>query len=105
MSEAAPLERAIAALRGGRPVGFGTLTILALETATPSLLDMLDPGSESNLLLSGARGAALGLGNLLEAADADAPVLVERTPWLDCQKRALRAATHTSPAQDLTSSV
>ena len=83
MTEYAPLERAIAALRGGRAVGVGAIAVLAVETATGPMLDLLDPEQRACLLLTGPRGAALGLGNKLEAADSDAPVLVARTSWLD----------------------
>ena len=76
---------AIAALRAGRPVTVGSLTVVPVETATDSLLAELDPDSRSPLLLSGARAAALGLGNQREAATL-APVLVERSDWLTVAK-------------------
>ena len=74
----------------------GEIDILALETATDSILSLLDPGNRARLLLSGPRGAALGLGNQLEAAAADAPVLVARPEWLD-QSAAMELA---DPAHD-----
>jgi GTP cyclohydrolase II len=86
LSGSPPLRRAIAALRGGRPVtvtGEKGLTILAVETATPELLDLLDPDGEARLLISGERAAALSLANLRDAADPAAPVLIERSDWLD----------------------
>ena len=83
MSETTPLERAIAALRAGRPVRLGGLDLLALETSTASILALLDADRGAQLLISGARGAALGLGNQLEAASDDAPVLIARPHWLD----------------------
>ena len=88
MSEAPPLRRAIAALRGGRPVtieGAEPIAILPVETATPELLDLLDPERKARLLISGARGAALSLANLREAADPAAPVLIERSDWLNAE--------------------
>ena len=77
------LERAIAALRAGRPVRLGTYGLLAVETATDSMLDLFDPDGSACLLISGARGAALNLCNQLEAADGDAPVMIARPDWLD----------------------
>ena len=93
----APLERAIAALRAGRPVGLGTTTLLAVETATLALLDLLDPDHQARLLLSGHRAAALGLGNARDAADPGRPVVLARCPWLG-QDEALALA---DPGQDL----
>ncbi|GLR46783.1 GTP cyclohydrolase II [Sphingomonas astaxanthinifaciens] len=83
MSKAAA---AIAALRAGRPVTVGSLTVVPVETATDALLAELDPDSRSPLLLSGARAAAIGLGNQREAASTLAPVLVERSDWLTTGK-------------------
>jgi len=56
--------------------------LLAVETTTPALLALLDPIRRARLLLSGARAAALGLGNFRDAADPASPVLVERGAWL-----------------------
>ena len=61
MSHGAAVERAIAALRTGRPVRIEAsdpLTILSIETATPELLELLDPEAKAPLLLSGLRAAA-----------------------------------------------
>ena len=77
------LERAIAALRAGRVVRLGALTLLALETGTEAMLDLTDPGHRAQLLISGARAAALGLGNRREAGDGEAPVRIARCAWLD----------------------
>ena len=55
----------------------------AVETATPELLDLLDPGAKAPLLISGERAAALSLANERDAADPAAPVLIERSEWLD----------------------
>ena len=80
---ATSVERAIAALRAGRPVGIGQVTILSVETATEATLDLLDPEGTAPLLLSGERAAALGLGNLREAGDLKHAVQVHRSGWLD----------------------
>ena len=77
------LERAIAALRAGRVVRLGALTLLALETGTEAMLDLTDPDHRAQLLISGARAAALGLGNRREAGDGDAPVRIARCAWLN----------------------
>ena len=95
------LRRAIAALRGGRPLRIDAdqpLTVVAVETATQELLDLLDPERQAALLLSGGRAAALSLANERDAADPGRPVLVARTDWLD-QTAALALA---DPAQDFT---
>ncbi len=80
------IRRAVAALRAGRPVridGPEPIAILAVETATPELLDLVDPERRAMLLISGERAAALALANLRDAADPSQPVVIERTPWLD----------------------
>ena len=97
MSETAPLDRAIAALRAGRPVGLEGKKLLAVETATEALLDLLDPHHRARLLLSGPRAAALGLGNERDAADPLAPVVLGRCEWLG-QAEALALA---DPGRDL----
>ncbi len=78
-----PVERAIAALRAGRPVGVGSATVLSVETGTEAALDLLDPRALAPILLSGERAAALGLGNLREAGDLKHAVEVMRSDWLD----------------------
>jgi GTP cyclohydrolase II len=95
-----PIGRAIAALRAGRPVkieGAEPIAVLAVETATPELLDILDPDRTARLLISGERAATLSLANLREAADPVEPVLIERSAWLD-SKTALALA---DPGRDL----
>jgi len=99
LSRTTAVERAIAALRTGRPVrieGPEHLTILSIETATPQLLELTDPRAAAPLLLSGPRAAALSLANEREAADPHQPVLVEREQWLDVDA----ALTLADPAQD-----
>jgi GTP cyclohydrolase II len=73
-------------LRSGRPVriaGDQELTIAAVETMTQELLDLRDPEHRAPLMISGARAAALKLANEREAADPQAPVVIERSTWLD----------------------
>jgi GTP cyclohydrolase II len=94
------LARAIAALRAGRPVridGESAITILAVETATPELLDLFDPDRTARLLISGERAAALALANLRDAADPSQPLLVERGSWLDARS----ALALADPGRDL----
>jgi len=60
------MARAIAALRAGRPVrieGPQPVAVLAVETATPELLELVDAKREARLLISGERAAALSLAN------------------------------------------
>jgi GTP cyclohydrolase II len=100
LSDPAPIRRAIAALRAGRPVrieGTRRVGILAVETATPELLAIVDPESKARLLISGERAAALSLANVREAADPAEPVLIARAPWLDAQA----ALAFADPAHDL----
>ena len=94
------VRRAIAALKAGRPVridGGGSQAILAVETATDELLELLDPERRAPLLMSGARAAALSLANARDAADPARPVLVERSAWLDAHD----ALALADPGQDL----
>ena len=80
---ATPVERAIAALRAGRPVAIGSATVLSVETGTEASLDLLDAAGDAPILLSGERAAALGLGNRREAGDLQHPVQIHRAGWLD----------------------
>jgi GTP cyclohydrolase II len=94
------MRRAIAALRAGRPVridGPQPVSVIAVETATPELLDIVDPNRIARLLISGERAAALSLANLKDAADPVQPVLIERSEWLDAET-ALAVA---DPGRDL----
>ncbi|MCY7340089.1 MAG: GTP cyclohydrolase II [Sphingomonas bacterium] len=97
MTKAASLAQAIAALRAGRPLALSGQPLLALETATAAMLDLLDPEHHATLLLSGPRAAALGLANTRDAADPDLPVVIQRCPWLG-QVEALALA---DPGRDL----
>ena len=93
---AAALERAIAALRAGRPVRVGGVTVLSVETGTQPLLDLIDPQAIAPLLISGHRAQALSLSNEREAADESQPVEVRHSDWLD--RDAARALA--DPARD-----
>jgi GTP cyclohydrolase II len=91
---------AIATLRAGRPVritGSDELTIAAVETTMPELLDLRDPDRRARLMISGNRAAALKLANERDAADPQAPVIIERAPWLD----APTALALADPGRDL----
>jgi GTP cyclohydrolase II len=86
LSDGSAIRRAIAALRAGRAVrieGERPLSILAVETATRELLEIMDPDATAPLLISGERAAALALANLREAADPAEPVLIEHSSWLN----------------------
>ena len=63
--------------------GAQDLTIAAVETTTQELLALRDPDRNARLIVSGNRAAALKLANEREAADPEAPVMLERTAWLD----------------------
>jgi GTP cyclohydrolase II len=94
------LRKAIAALRAGRPVRIAAPTeiaVLAVETASQELLDLIDPRGQARLLISGQRAAVLNLANERDAADAASPVVIAQAAWLD-QASALALA---DPGQDL----
>jgi GTP cyclohydrolase II len=100
LKPAPAIRNAIAALRVGRPVriqGAETLAMRAVETATPELLELLDPAGEAKLLISGGRAAALSLANLCDAADPAQPVLIARSAWLDADA----ALALADPGRDL----
>lgn len=100
MSAAAAIRRAVAALRTGRPlyiVGASAVSVLAVETATPELLDLVDPENRARLAITGERAAALHLSNERDAADPGAPVLIRREPWLDTET----ALALADPGKDL----
>jgi GTP cyclohydrolase II len=87
-------------LRAGRPVritGSVPIAILAVETASQELLDLLDPQHCAKLMISGERAAALHLANERDAADPAAPVVIGHAPWLD----AATALAIADPGQDL----
>lgn len=80
------LAGAVAAVRAGRPVaidGEQSIAVLALETGTLEMLELLDPKSSARLAISGMRAAALHLANDRHAADPAAAVAIERASWLD----------------------
>jgi len=73
-----PVERAIAALRAGRPVritGSREFSAAAVETTSEELLGLRDPDHRARLLISGNRAAALKLANERDAADPANPVM------------------------------
>ncbi|HEY4070349.1 MAG TPA: GTP cyclohydrolase II [Sphingomicrobium sp.] len=87
-------------LRSGRPVRISCgedLTVAAVETTTQELLDLRDPDHHARLMISGQRAAALKLANEREAADPNAPVLIEREVWLDSSS----ALAIADPGRDL----
>lgn len=90
----------IAMLRAGRPVrivGSASVAVLAVETASQELLDLLDPERRAKLMLSGERAAALHLANEREAADPGAPVVIDHASWLDAET----ALAIADPGKDL----
>jgi GTP cyclohydrolase II len=68
-----------------------------VETATPELLDIVDPHHKAQLLISGERAMALALANERDAANPIQPVLIGRSEWLDAQT----AMALADPGQDL----
>jgi GTP cyclohydrolase II len=64
-------------------VRVGALSLLPIETADAVRLAAFDPDATAPVLLSAGRAATLKLANQIEAAVPDAPVLVDRAPWLD----------------------
>jgi GTP cyclohydrolase II len=75
--------RAVDALRRGWPVAIDGLALLAVETADEGRLSAFEGDGRADVLISAGRAATLKLANQLAAADPDAPVLVERAPWID----------------------
>ncbi|VVT21044.1 GTP cyclohydrolase-2 [Sphingomonas sp. EC-HK361] len=83
MGEAKAAARAADALRRGWPIRIGALALLPVETADPVRLAAFDPDDTAGVLLSAGRAVTLKLANQIEAATPDAPVFVERAPWID----------------------
>lgn len=81
------VAQAIDALRRGWPIAIrgesGALSLLAIETGDAARLAEFDPDSSAPVLISAGRAATLKLANQRDAAVPDAPVLVQRAPWLD----------------------
>lgn len=75
--------RAIDALRRGWPIAIDGMTLLPVETADAARLAAFDPAADAPLLISAGRAATLKLTNQIAAADPDAPVVIDRAPWLD----------------------
>lgn len=82
-SDPRAVARAIDALRRGWPIAIDGLALLAIETADPERLDRFDSSGTASVLLSAGRAVTLKMANQREAAAPDAPVTVERAPWLD----------------------
>jgi GTP cyclohydrolase II len=81
------VAQAIDALRRGWPIAIrgtaGTISLLAIETGDAARLAEFDSDSTAPVLISAGRAATLKLANQRDAAVPDAPVLVQRAPWLD----------------------
>ncbi|ODP39073.1 GTP cyclohydrolase II [Sphingomonas turrisvirgatae] len=81
------VAQAVDALRRGWPIairdGADVLSLLAIETADAARLAEFDPDAAAPVLISAGRAFTLKLANQLDAATPDAPVLVERAPWLE----------------------
>ncbi|QNE32621.1 GTP cyclohydrolase II [Sphingomonas sp. NBWT7] len=77
------VARAIDALRRGWPIRIGGLALLPVETSDPLRLAAFDPAEAAPVLLSAGRAETLKLANQKDAAIPDAPVLVDRAPWVD----------------------
>ncbi|MDG5488502.1 GTP cyclohydrolase II [Sphingomonas sp. BGYR3] len=81
------VARAMDALRRGWPVTLagpdGALSLLGIETADDARLAAFDPDGRAAILISFGRAATLKLANQLGAAQPDAPVWVDRAPWID----------------------
>ena len=75
--------RGIDALRRGWPIEIDGLTLLPVETADHARLGAFDPDTIAPLLISSGRAATLKLANQIDAAVPDAPVLIDRAPWID----------------------
>jgi GTP cyclohydrolase II len=87
-------------LRSGRPVriaGEQEITVAAVETTSPELLELRDKDGRARLMISGQRAATLKLANERDAADPEAPVVIDRESWLD-RETALAIA---DPGRDL----
>jgi GTP cyclohydrolase II len=83
VSDPRAAARAIDALRRGWPITIGPVTLLAVETADAARLAAFDPEAVADVLISSGRAVTLKLANQRAAAEPDAPVLVERAPWID----------------------
>ena len=82
MSEPSSVATAIAALRAGRAVRVGSMTVLSVETGTDESLQLLDPDRKAPILISAERASALGLANQREV-EPGRTVQVTRCEWID----------------------
>jgi GTP cyclohydrolase II len=87
VSDPRAAARAIDALRRGWPIAIGAgdrrIALLSIETADAERLVAFDPAGAATVLLSAGRAATLKLANQRDAATPDAPVTIDRAPWLD----------------------
>ena len=65
--------------------GPSPVAVLAVEAASQELLDLLDPDSRAQVLISGPRAAALNLANERDAADPSAPVVIGHSNRLNAE--------------------
>ncbi|MDQ4419920.1 GTP cyclohydrolase II [Sphingobium sp. DEHP117] len=86
-ASARSVARAIDALRRGWAIevtaGGKALHLLSVESADEQSLPLFDPASTAPILISASRAQTLRLANQREAADPEAPVLVQRESWID----------------------
>ena len=82
MSDSPAVAAAIAALRGGRAVRLGQMTVLSVETADDETLKLADPDGRAPVLISAERATALGLANRREL-EPGRPVEIRREGWLE----------------------
>ena len=90
------VARAVDALRRGWAVTIDGTAFLAVESADEAALAEFDAGERSNLLISGPRAVTLKLANQRDAVPT-APVLIDRSPWIDLAE----AVAIADPARDL----
>ncbi|WP_375394496.1 GTP cyclohydrolase II [uncultured Sphingomonas sp.] len=83
MTDPRSAARGVDALRRGWPIAIDGMALLAIETADAGRLRAFDPSGQAPILISAGRAATLTLANQIAAAAPDAPVLIDRAPWID----------------------
>ncbi|WP_254603030.1 GTP cyclohydrolase II [Sphingomonas bacterium] len=83
MTDPRSAARGVDALRRGWPIAIDGMALLAIETADAGRLAAFDPAGQAPILISTGRAATLTLANQIAAAAPDAPVLIDRAPWID----------------------
>jgi GTP cyclohydrolase II len=83
VTNARAVARAVDALRRGWDVTIDGTRLLPIETADAGRLAAFDRDKEAPVLISAGRAATLKLINQIDAATPDAPVLIDRAPWID----------------------